>query len=287
MKLFNYLKNKEKEALNNGLEETGVRRLLIDYFYQSYANLINNYDKEIDEEVFDKIINKYVYEKKSIQYITGYEIFYGRKFKVNENVLIPRPETELLCEKAIEIISNKLSGKVKILDIGTGSGIIPITIYEELKTKELEIDAIDISLEAIKVAKENGKGTNINFYQSDLFENVKKEYNVIISNPPYIPTSFVIDDYVKKNEPNIALFGGEKGLDFYKQIINEIDNYLDLKSGLAYILFEIGCEQGEDVKRIVQEKFYNYYQDNLKIDIYKDFNDLDRMIIIKIGENNG
>lgn len=284
MKLFNYLKSKEKEALNNGLEETGVRKLLIDYFYQSYNNLINNYDKEIDEEVFDKIINKYVYEKKSIQYITGYEMFYGRKFKINENVLIPRPETELLCEKAIEIISKKFSGKVKILDIGTGSGIIPITIYEELKAKELEIDAIDISLEAIKVAKENGKDTNINFYKSDLFEKVTKKYNVIISNPPYIPTSFVIDDYVKNNEPNIALFGGEKGLDFYKRIIDEIDNYLDLKSGLAYILFEIGYDQGEDVKRIVQEKFY---QDNLKIDIYKDFNNLDRLIIIKIGENNG
>lgn len=282
MKLFNYLKSKEKEALNNGLEETGVRKLLIDYFYQSYANLINNYDKEIDEEVFDKIINKYVYEKKSIQYITGYEMFYGRKFKVNENVLIPRPETELLCEKAIEIISKKFSGKVKILDIGTGSGIIPITIYEELKIKELEIDAIDISFEAIKIAKENGKDTNINFYQSDLFENITKKYNVIISNPPYIPTSFVIDDYVKKNEPNIALFGGEKGLDFYKRIISEIDNYLDLKSGLTYILFEIGYDQGEDVKKIVQEKFQNKYY--LEISIYKDFNNLDRLIIIKIGE---
>lgn len=282
MKLFNYLKIKKQEALNNGLEETGVKRLLIDYFYQTYANLINNYDKEIDEKTLDKIINKYVHEKKPIQYITGYEMFYGRKFKVNENVLIPRPETELLCEKAIEIIS-KLSGEIRILDIGTGSGIIPITIYEELKGKAIEIDAIDISLKALEIAKENGKNTNINFFQSDVFKNVSKKYNVILSNPPYIPTSANIDAYVKNNEPNIALFGGEKGLDFYEKIIDQMDNYLD-KSFPQYILFEIGYNQGEDVKRMLLGK---YSTSNIQIDICKDFNNLDRLIIIKIGENNG
>ena len=281
MKLREYIRIKQIACEKNNLEKEGIKYLLKEKFFNDEYTLITNLDKEIDEKEYDKVIDLYVKEKKPVQYILGYQYFFGRKFIVNENVLIPRSETELLCEKAIELIKSK--DLKTIIDIGTGSGIIPITILKEIQKNELVIDAVDISEEALKVAKQNAliENVKINFFQSDVFENCKNKYDLVISNPPYIPSSFIIDDYVKSNEPNIALFAGVDGLDVYKTIINSIDNYLNWSIEKRYVLFEIGFNQGEMIKNIILERYPKAI-----VKIYKDYSNLDRIVSIEIGEKN-
>ncbi|MBQ9011874.1 MAG: peptide chain release factor N(5)-glutamine methyltransferase [Bacilli bacterium] len=145
-----------------------------------------------------------------VQYIVGNVNFYGNTIKVNPNVLIPRFETELLVQKTINYI-NKYFQNPKIIDLGTGSGAIAITLKKELNCK---VDAVDISEKALETAKENAKinNTNINFFKSDMLENVTEKYDVIISNQPYIAYDENIEDIVKNNEPAIALFAENEGL---------------------------------------------------------------------------
>ena len=152
MKLREYIRIKSEEAENNNLEKEGVKYLLVEKFFNDTYTLVTNLDKEINAKEYDEVINLYVRNKKPVQYILGYQYFYGRKYIVNENVLIPRNETELLCEKAIELIKEKNLNN--IIDIGTGSGIIPITICKEVLGKTLNIDAVDISCEALEVARQ-------------------------------------------------------------------------------------------------------------------------------------
>lgn len=281
MKLREYIRIKSEEAENNNLEKEGVKYLLVEKFFNDTYTLVTNLDKEINAKEYDEVINLYVRNKKPVQYILGYQYFYGRKYIVNENVLIPRTETELLCEKAIELIKEKDLNN--IVDIGTGSGIIPITICKEFSSKTLNIDAVDISCEALEVAKQNASmyKVNINFFQSDVFTNCKNKYDLVISNPPYIPLSFAIDDYVKENEPKIALFAGSDGLDVYKNIINTIDKFLNWSIEKRYVLFEIGFNQGELIKNIILERYPNAI-----VKIYKDYNNLDRIVLIEIGDKN-
>ncbi len=161
------------------------------------------------------------------QYIVGDVNFYGNTIKVNKNVLIPRRETEELVEKTLDLINKTFTKDISILDIGTGSGCIPITIKKILRNAK--VDAVDISNEALEVAVDNSRlnNTNINFFQSDIFSNVKDKYDVIISNPPYIREDEPIMDIVKNNEPHIALYAEDNGLYFYKQILKEANNYLN------------------------------------------------------------
>lgn len=279
MNLDSYIKKKEKEALENKLDPTGVKYILIELYYKDYYHLLNSLNETIDEMEYDKVINKYVKEKKSCQYILGYQYFYGRKFCVNPNVLIPRSETELLVEKAIELVNTY--NICNILDIGTGSGIIPITLSKEVK-KKINIDAVDISKDALDVAITNytnlcdTNNSKINFIESDLFSNCNNKYDLIISNPPYIPETYEVDEYVRCNEPNIALYGGVDGLDIYKRIINDLGKFLNNN---GYVLFEIGYDQGESIKKLILERY-----SNANVIIYKDYNQLDRIVFIQIGE---
>ena len=206
------------------------------------------------------------------QYIVGDVNFYGNTIKVNKNVLIPRRETEELVEKTLDLINKTFTKDISILDIGTGSGCIPITIKKILRNAK--VDAIDISNEALEVAVDNSRlnNTNINFFQSDIFSNVKDKYDVIISNPPYIRKDEAIMDIVKNNEPHIALYAEDNGLYFYKQILKEANYYLNKESIIA---FEIGEEQAEDIINIAKEYFPNSL-------IYKeqDLTRLDRFIFV-------
>ena len=161
------------------------------------------------------------------QYIVGDVNFYGNIIKVNKNVLIPRRETEELVEKTSELINKYfINENINILDIGTGSGCIPITLKKLFPNTN--IDAIDISYKALEVAVDNAKvnNTKINFFQSDIFSNVKDKYNIIISNPPYIREDEHIMDIVKNNEPHLALYAKDKGLYFYKEILKDATKYL-------------------------------------------------------------
>ena len=201
----------------------------------------------------------------------------GIDFKVNENTLIPRQDTEALVETVLEEakVYRKESGKktLKILDMCTGSGCIGISVGKLLDN--VHITAVDISKEALKVAKENAIINNLNnikFIESDLFDKLNEEkYDIIVSNPPYIRTSDIYElmEEVRNFEPMSALDGEADGLLFYKKITQNSNNYLE-PSG--YLLYEIGFDQGKDVEDIM---ITNGFKD---IRIIKDLSGLDRVV---------
>ena len=207
-----------------------------------------------------------------VQYIVGDVNFYGNTIKVNKNVLIPRRETEELVEKTYEYLKKKFTKDISILDIGTGSGCIPITLKKLLPKSK--IVAVDISNSALKVAQENAKinKTDIKFIESDLFSNIHEKYDCIISNPPYIREDETIMDIVKNNEPALALYAKENGLYYYKRILRKAKQYLHKRSLIA---FEIGEEQGHDIIKIAK-----HYFPHAQIVLEKDLQHLDRFIFI-------
>ena len=172
---------------------------------------------------------------KPLQYILNISEFMGEKFFVNENVLIPRPETEILINKVIDIA--KTIQNPEILDIGTGSGCIPIIVKKIIPISD--IYSCDISDEAIKIAKVNANNidTNIHFIKSDLFQNINMKFDIIVSNPPYIPPNE--KPYIQKEvtfEPDLALYTNDlKGIEFYRKIIANASEYLNTK---GYLCFE-------------------------------------------------
>lgn len=207
-----------------------------------------------------------------VQYIVGNVDFYGNIINVNENVLIPRFETEELVSKTIDRIKNKFNDKIDILDLGTGSGCIIITLS---KNVDSFCDAIDISSKALDLAIENARlnNVNINFKCNDFLDGIDKKYDVIISNPPYISYDEEIMDIVKNNEPSIALYASNNGLDCYIKILSNIkknlkDHYL--------IAFEIGYMQGNDIINIAKK-----YLSDSKISLEKDLQGKDRFIFIE------
>ena len=235
--------------------------------------------KDKDVEYLKKYLSSDKYEEGikllekgiPVQYIVGNVNFYGNTINVNENVLIPRFETELLVEKTIKLINKYFDKKIDILDIGTGSGCIAITLNKEISSN---VDAVDISEAALKVARENNKinNTNVNFYHSDVFSNVNNKYDVIISNPPYIAYEEEIMDIVYNNEPHIALFADNNGFYFYDKILKECKKNLNDKFLIA---FEIGDKQG-----LLIEKIANEYLTDVVVVIEKDYSDRDRFVFI-------
>ncbi len=208
-----------------------------------------------------------------VQYIVGDVDFYGNIIKVNKNVLIPRRETEELVEKTGEFIKKLFPNQeISIIDIGTGSGCIPITLKKHFPTSN--VSAVDISEEALKVAVDNSKSNDveINFIHSNLFENVSGKYHCIISNPPYIKEDEEIMDIVKNNEPHLALYAPNEGLYFYEEILKEANKYLEEKFIIA---FEIGETQGQDILAIAGKYF-----PQSKLILEKDLQHLDRFVFI-------
>lgn len=223
----------------------------------------------------DKDMNIAIKELESgipVQYIVGNVDFYGYTFKVNKNTLIPRFETELLVEKTIKYINKYFNNEIKILDIGTGSGCIAITLNKLLDNSR--VTAVDISKNALDVARENSKinNTDVNFIESDVFSNINDKYDVIISNPPYISYDEDIMDVVYNNEPHMALYADDNGLYFYDKILMECRKYLNDR---FFIAFEIGYKQGNDIINII-----NKYFDNVNISLEKDYSGRDRFIFV-------
>lgn len=239
----------------------------------NHLNKIGNADlkllKEIYQDNFEEIEKK-LEANYPTQYLIGYVDFYNTKINVNEDVLIPRFETELLVDKAIKILQNKKY--TNLIDICTGSGAIAIAIKKHLN---LEIDACDISNKALNIAKNNAleNKTNINFFSIDILKEIpNKKYDCIISNPPYVRE----DEYTSpetKYEPVIALYAKNEGLEFYERILSIAPSILN-KNGT--IIFEIGSTQAIEIKKIVLSYF-----PNSKITIEKDYNNFDRFIFIE------
>ena len=219
------------------------------------------------EKDYKKLLNKY-----PIQYLIGYVNFYGYKINVNKDVLIPRYETELLVEKIIKyykkIFNNEI---VDILDIGTGSGAIAITLDKEINSS---VTACDISKKALKMANFNAKqnNSNIKYIESNIFSKISGNFDIIISNPPYISKDEEVMDSVDKYEPHLALYAKDNGLYFYKEILKNAKNYLKDKYIIA---FEIGYWQANAITEIAKEYF-----EEAKIIVEKDFTDRDRYVFI-------
>ncbi|MBO5178866.1 MAG: peptide chain release factor N(5)-glutamine methyltransferase [Clostridia bacterium] len=202
-------------------------------------------------------------------YIVGHKEFMKLDFIVNENVLIPRGDTEILVEEALKYNKNK------ILDMCTGSGCIAVSLAHYQKNN-VKVTAVDISEEALNVAKQNAKKNNVdvNFIQSDLFSSVNEKYEMIVSNPPYIEREVIENLQLEvQKEPMIALDGGISGLDFYEKIIPGAKEHLE-ENGV--LLLEIGYNQAESVQKLMQESGYK----NIKL--IKDLGGNDRVVIGEI-----
>ena len=241
------------------------------------TNLLLCYDLEIEDEIeeeYFKLISKRA-EGMPCQYIIGETEFMGLKFFVDPSVLIPRQDTEILVENALDIINK--NGFKKVLDMATGSGCIAISLA---KMSEAEVCATDIARDALWTARKNAEFNGVydkmEFIKSDLFENIPKDeshlYDMIVSNPPYIKTDVIptLMPEVKDYEPMKALDGGKDGLDFYSKITSQVSNYLKTN---GYLLFEIGFDQGADVSEILRN---NGFED---IKVIKDYAGLDRVVM--------
>lgn len=230
--------------------------------------------KYLDESKLEEGITK-LKQGIPVQYIVGNVDFYGLNFKVDERVLIPRFETEELVSRTSEYIQKYFDEKVHILDIGTGSGCIAISLERNL---EAVVDGVDISESALDVANQNNEllHANVNFFKSDMLSNVTAKYDVIISNPPYIAHNEEIMDIVKNNEPHLALYADDNGLEFYKKILENAKKNLKSKS---LISFEIGASQKDEIISYAKKFF-----PNSKIWCEKDLADFDRFIFIYTEE---
>ena len=224
-----------------------------------------NYNNEFDKiQILEKLIEK---RKKDypLEYLIKRASFYGETFLVRENVLIPRPETELLVDNAVEILKDTKNKTV--LEIGTGSGIISVMLA--ILIEDIKIIAVDINDDALSLAKQNAIKHNvkdkITFIKSDLYTNIDKDEEIFmtISNPPYIANNYKLPQNVKY-EPKNALFGGEKGDELLKNIIDETS-----KRGIKYLLCEMGYDQKKPLEKYFNNfdiKHYLFYQDYEKFD---------------------
>lgn len=310
MKLQELIQNSKHELDSLNVEDADIKlKILIEYVFKiSKEKLILKYKDEINDkkvEEFRKLLKK-LENGIPIQYIINNQEFMGLNFYVDENVLIPQPDTEILVEEVIkycnELRNNESEDKetnkdykeniekepiinkedkninkktIKILDLCTGSGIIGISIYKYLEN--VEIYASEISQKALNIAEKNTNLNNakINFINSDMFENIHiKDFDIIVSNPPYIESK-VIESLSKEvqNEPKLALDGGEDGLKFYRCILENAKDYLR-KNGAIFL--EIGYDQKEKIEEIL--KSYKIYKETKCI---KDFGGNNRVIIIK------
>ena len=263
---------------SNNVESPKLKaRLLLQYVLDKPRQYIIVYDnKEIDkQQQWQYFVNIEKLTKGiPLQHITHRQEFMKMDFFVDENVLIPRPDTEILVEEVIKIAQKYNSPR--ILDLCTGSGAIAISLKKFVPNAD--ITAVDISEKALEIAQKNAKKleTKINFLKSDLFDKLdNKKFDIIVSNPPYIRKDEIkkLSEEVQK-EPKIALDGGEDGLDFYRIIAEQAINYLKT---VSFLCFEIGYNQKNDVIKIIEDE-QNYKNTYCKKDLYGN----DRIIITQV-----
>ena len=275
--LYEYGKKKLEEA---GIEEASLdARLLLEYVCHTNRNELLVYgDKnrsEFEAQVYQMAIDRRA-ARIPLQHITGEQEFMGLRFRVNEHVLIPRQDTEILVEEAMRCLADGM----RILDLCTGSGCILLSLLKY--SNECEGIGIDISDKALLTARENASALQLDavFLEGDLFAPLEnyvssktkdRLFDIVVSNPPYIETEEikVLMPEVREHEPLLALDGGEDGLSFYRKIIQKAPEYM--RKG-AHLFLEIGCKQGEAVRTLMQEAGFS------QIQILKDYAGLDRVV---------
>lgn len=236
--------------------------------------LLNHLQDEVPKEKIDLFKKEVeaVEHNKPLQYVLGNVNFYGKRFIVNENVLIPRFETEELVENTIAYINKFFTTPVDIIDLGCGSGVIGLTLEKKVSTNS--VDLVDISKEALEVTYKNCENlhSNAQLIESDMFSNVDKQYDVIISNPPYIKANEEIEEIVRQNEPHLALYAGHDGLDCYRKILSTCTPHMKEKCIMA---FEIGMTQAQEIIKLAKENL-----GNITTIVKKDLSGKDRMLFI-------
>ena len=284
MKIKEVIEEGKNVLSKNNIEDNVIitRELLAFVLGVEKQYLVIHLADELNAEDYIKFkenINKII-EGKPLQYITNNQEFMGLNFFVNENVLIPQPDTEIIVEETLKKCKELFlkNDKIRILDLCTGSGAIAISLSNCLGDKA-KVFASDISTKALEVARNNNEknNTNVRFIESNLFENIQEQkFNIIVSNPPYIRSN-VINNLPKQvqNEPHLALDGGEDGLEFYKKIIEQACNYIEN----GYLILEIGYDQKEDVENLLKDN-KNYSE----IKTIQDLSGNDRCVIAKVGK---
>ena len=243
-------------------------------------DLYLNFEDEMPEKNYHDFMNGldlYIRKNIPVQQIIGYVYFYGYKFSVKNTVLIPRFETEELVANVLMLYDEHFNNKaIDLVDVGTGSGCLAITIKKE--EPKINVVATDISDEALEIAKQNAVDLNaeVEFIQGDMLEPVyDRRFDILVSNPPYIPQEEKVEDIIYDNEPHVALFGGEDGLKFYRVILA---NAKDILKEKAIIAFEHGYDKGQELRDIAEKHF-----PDSNIYTLKDMQGLDRMTFVIKG----
>ncbi|MDC0558809.1 peptide chain release factor N(5)-glutamine methyltransferase [Candidatus Izimaplasma bacterium] len=267
----------EQYALDNNKEDSAVKLLLLHFSKLSSAELILNLETVIPEDAYTQFlfgVDRYIIKNIPVQHIIGYESFYGHQFKVNGDVLIPRFETEELVANTLMLYDEVFEGqKVNVVDIGTGSGCLAITL--DIEETNMNVTATDISDKALNVARQNNNDLNgnVTFLKGDMLKPLEgMKFDILVSNPPYIPDGEYVESLVVDNEPHEALFGGEDGLDFYREIIKGASSILNDKFLMA---FEHAFNKSKELKKLIKKHF-----DDVEIIQKKDLQGKDRMTFV-------
>lgn len=277
MQYIDVYKNGVQTLKDAGVAEAELdARLLLEYVCKTDRNTLYSHpETEVLEDAYEAFLQLILRRKnrEPLQHLTGLQDFMGLEFQVNENVLIPRQDTEILVEEALKV---RMDGD-RILDMCTGSGCILTSIL--YYSNDCKGVGVDKSAEALRVAIDNSArllgektdDTEIYFINSDLFDEVSDSFDIIVSNPPYIPTADIesLMPEVRKYEPLMALDGKNDGLWFYERIVERLNEFL--KPG-GWVLFEIGCEQGSDVSKLLSDAGFT------NIEVIKDYAGLDRVV---------
>ena len=279
------IKTGKKLAKKAGLEEEAIKLLVLELSGLDGAEFFMNLNSEVNSELEAKI-NQAIEQYLSgipAQHIIGYSFFYGYKMIVNSSVLIPRPETEELVGLVLSYYDDLFDGKkVDVVDVGTGSGNIAIALCKE--EANMTLTATDISEEALLTAKQNAinNEANVNFLQGNMLDPLIEKgmmFDILVSNPPYIPDDEYVEPLVKDNEPNIALFGGDKGMKFYKEILENASKILKPN---CLLCFEHSHKTKEEMLELANRTF-----PNAKAEVLKDLQGKDRFLVIINGDFNG
>ena len=285
MSTYNFLLHQYRKEFQE--KELSVETLKLFLFELCNEQNVNLYLK-LDEEALPSIEEKFhagvkrLLKEEPLNYVLGYSYFFGYKMKVGPDVLIPRFETEELVGLILgEIDVHRPEGKIVLCDVGTGSGAIAIALKKE--EERLDVYASDISSEALEVAKENAAGNDaeITFYQGSMLEPLIEheiKLDILVSNPPYIPKEETLEHSVVDYEPHVALFGGEDGLKFYREIFRDCRQVLKEK---AFMAFEMGWDQRERMSALVEELL-----PEAEYEILQDMNGKDRMLFVYFNADN-
>ena len=278
MKLAQLFSDFEEELVRQGEEAESLSFVYRSLKNLSFTDFVFALQQEVtkEEENFVEEIYQQLVAHKPAQYIIGHADFFGMQLKVDERVLIPRPETEELVEL---ILVENLEDKLKVLDIGTGSGAIALALAKN--RPDWSVTAADISQDALELASENAKNQNLNifFKKSDCFAEISEKYDIIVSNPPYISREdeSEVGLNVLHSEPHLALFADEDGLAIYRRIAEDAKDYLT-DGGKIYL--EIGYKQGQSVPELFRK-----YLPEKRVRTLKDQFGQDRMVVVDDGQD--